>query len=168
MTPTVEPPVRLTAPTISTTLRAAAAASLLALGLSACGGGSSSSSSSIAAAAATPTSAAASTSSSPAAPAGSAQTLVLNVVESSSSLAFDRSTLTAKAGTVTIELKNGTGDQMPHAIAITGNGADAKGGVVQPGGDSTVTADLKPGTYTYYCPVGQHEKAGMKGTLTVS
>jgi uncharacterized cupredoxin-like copper-binding protein len=35
------------------------------------------------------------------------------------------------------------------------------------GGKSTVTADLKPGTYEFYCPVDGHKAAGMKGTLTV-
>jgi plastocyanin len=29
-----------------------------------------------------------------------------------------------------------------------------------------VTADLKPGTYTYYCT--PHKSAGMTGTLTVA
>jgi plastocyanin len=158
--------VRLTSPTLSSAIRAGALAAVLAFGLSACGGSSSSSSS--AATPAAPASSTAPTTASSSGTSGATQTLVLNVVESASSLAFDKSALTAAAGTVTIELKNGTGDQMPHAIAIVGNGADAKGEVVQPGGDSKVTVDLKPGTYTYYCPVGQHEQAGMKGTLTVS
>jgi hypothetical protein len=45
---------------------------------------------------------------------------------------------------------------MPHGIAIEGNGVDKDGAVVQPGGTSTVTVRLKPGTYTFYCPVGDH------------
>ena len=36
------------------------------------------------------------------------------------------------------------------------------------GGSDTLTVKLKPGTYTFYCPVPGHEQAGMKGTLTVS
>jgi uncharacterized cupredoxin-like copper-binding protein len=35
------------------------------------------------------------------------------------------------------------------------------------GGTSTVTADLKPGMYTFYCSVDAHRAAGMHGTLTV-
>jgi plastocyanin len=56
---------------------------------------------------------------------------------------------------------------LEHDVAIKGNGVDEKGQVVGQGGKSTVTADLKPGTYTFYCSVDGHEAAGMKGTLIV-
>ena len=56
----------------------------------------------------------------------------------------------------------------PTRIAVEGNGVDKDGATVQPGGTSTVTVKLKPGTYTFYCPVDGHKAAGMKGTLTVS
>jgi uncharacterized cupredoxin-like copper-binding protein len=38
---------------------------------------------------------------------------------------------------------------------------------VQGGKTSTVTADLKAGTYKFYCSVDGHRAAGMEGTLTV-
>ena len=41
------------------------------------------------------------------------------------------------------------------------------GSTVNKGGQSTVTANLKPGTYQFYCPVDGHAQAGMQGTLTV-
>jgi plastocyanin len=56
---------------------------------------------------------------------------------------------------------------VPHDVAITGNGVSAIGLIVTGGGKSTVTADLKPGTYTFYCSVDAHRAAGMQGTLTV-
>jgi uncharacterized cupredoxin-like copper-binding protein len=87
--------------------------------------------------------------------------------DESSGLSFTEKTLDARAGTVTITMRNPSGDQMPHAIAVEGNGIDKDGQVVEPGGTSTVTVDLKPGKYTFYCPVGQHRQAGMEGTLTV-
>ena len=54
---------------------------------------------------------------------------------------------------------------MPHDIAIKGGAARAQ--VVQGGKTSKITANLKPGSYTFYCTVPGHEQAGMKGTLTV-
>jgi uncharacterized cupredoxin-like copper-binding protein len=88
--------------------------------------------------------------------------------DESNGLAFDKKTLSAKAGKVTITMDNPSGDSLPHAVAIEGNGVSQNGTVVQPGGKSTVTADLKPGKYTFFCPVSGHRQAGMEGTLTVS
>lgn len=83
-------------------------------------------------------------------------------------LAFDTTTLKAKAGTVTLTMANPSGSGLPHAVAVEGNGVDKDGATVQPGGTSTVTVKLKPGTYTFYCPVPGHKQGGMKGTLTVT
>src|SRR4051812_44474222 len=82
-----------------------------------------------------------------------------------SALKFDKSSLTAKAGKVTLQMANPSG--VPHAVAIKGNGVDVDGKTVISGETSTASADLKAGTYTFYCPVPGHEAAGMKGTLTV-
>ncbi len=35
------------------------------------------------------------------------------------------------------------------------------------GGEKTLTLNLKPGTYTFYCTVPGHRAAGMEGKLTV-
>ena len=73
--------------------------------------------------------------------------------------------MVATAGTVTIEFTNGV--SVEHGIGIRGAGVDVQGALVGLGGVSTVTADLAPGTYTFFCIVGSHEAAGMSGTLTV-
>jgi uncharacterized cupredoxin-like copper-binding protein len=83
----------------------------------------------------------------------------------SGQLKFDTSSLSGKAGKVTLVMDNPS--SVPHAIAVEGNGVDKDGNTVQQGGKSTVSVDLKPGTYTFYCPVDGHKQAGMKGTLTV-
>ena len=80
------------------------------------------------------------------------------------SLKFDKTTLDAKAGNVTIDLDNPS--STPHAVAIEGNGVDQSSQTVT-ASKTSVTADLKPGTYTFYCPVPGHRQAGMEGTLTV-
>jgi plastocyanin len=76
---------------------------------------------------------------------------------------FTETTLTADAGTVTVEFANDS--QLPHAVEIEGNGVEAKTDVVTKS-DASVSADLKPGTYEFYCPVGDHKAEGMKGKLT--
>ncbi len=35
------------------------------------------------------------------------------------------------------------------------------------GGAKTLTLNLKPGTYVFYCSVPGHRQAGMEGKLTV-
>ena len=90
----------------------------------------------------------------------------LKLAADKSALKFDKSSLTAKAGKVTLEMANPS--QIPHAVAIKGNGVDVDGKTIGNGETSTASADLKPGTYTFYCPVPGHEAAGMKGTLTVN
>ena len=85
--------------------------------------------------------------------------------DASNALHFDVSELSAEAGTVTITMANPSA--LPHNVAIKGNGVDVKGEIVNSGGTSTVSADLAPGTYTFYCSVPGHEQGGMTGTLTV-
>ena len=79
-------------------------------------------------------------------------------------IAFDKKALSAKAGKTTIDLTNAS--QVPHAVEVEGNGVEEESKTIQ-GGKASVTVDLKPGSYTFYCPVGDHEQQGMKGTLTV-
>jgi plastocyanin len=81
------------------------------------------------------------------------------------SLKFDKSSLDAKSGTVTIDFDNPSGT--PHAVEIEGNGVGEETKTVT-NGKASVTADLKPGTYDFYCPVDGHRQAGMAGKLTVS
>ena len=97
----------------------------------------------------------------------SGQTLKLQA-DKSGALKFSTDKLSAKAGKVTIAMTNPSG--IPHSIAVEGNGVDKDSPQSQVSGGQTasVTATLKPGTYSFYCPVDGHKDAGMKGTLTVT
>lgn len=98
--------------------------------------------------------------------AGAAGALQL-AADKNAALKFDKVSLEAKAGKVTITMRNPS--PLPHDVAIKSASGRfvAKGPVVSTGGTSTVTAALQPGTYVFYCTVPGHEAAGMKGTLTV-
>jgi plastocyanin len=75
---------------------------------------------------------------------------------------FDKKSLESPAGRVTLTLANPS--PLPHNISIEGV---VTGKQVVNGGTSTVTAVLKPGSYTYLCTLPGHAQAGMKGTLVV-
>ena len=83
----------------------------------------------------------------------------------SGALKFDRTSLSTKPGTVTVTMDNPS--DVPHAIEVEGKGVEEEGETVGKGGVSKVTVDVKKGEYEYYCPVGNHQDAGMEGTLTV-
>ena len=95
---------------------------------------------------------------------GAAQTLQI-AADPSGALKFDKTSLTAKAGKVTIVMDNPS--DVPHAVEIEGMGVEAEGETVGKGGVSKASADVKAGTYEFYCPVDGHKQAGMEGTLTV-
>jgi plastocyanin len=95
---------------------------------------------------------------------GGGETLAFSAPEDGS-LKFDQGDVTAKAGKITVTFNNPS--SVPHAVEIEGNGVEEETETVTASEAPPIEVDLKPGTYTYYCPVGNHEAAGMKGTLTV-
>jgi uncharacterized cupredoxin-like copper-binding protein len=134
-------------------------AGLAAVALAACGSSSSTSSTSTPAA------------TTPAAPATSSATATTTdhlSADPSGALKFNVKTLHAKAGKVTLVMANPSSSGVPHGISVEGHGVDQDGAVVNAGGTSMVSVTLKPGTYSFYCPVPGHKAAGMEGTLVVS
>jgi plastocyanin len=79
-----------------------------------------------------------------------------------SKLKFNKTTIRARAGSVTLRMSNPS--SLPHNIGIKGRGV---GRTVGRNGTSSYTARLSKGTYTFYCSVGRHERSGMKGKLIV-
>jgi plastocyanin len=78
---------------------------------------------------------------------------------------FTETELTATAGQVEIDFSNDS--QLPHAVEIEGNGVEETTETVTGEDAPPLTVDLEPGTYEFYCPVGDHRAEGMEGTLTV-
>lgn len=80
--------------------------------------------------------------------------------------AIDPKDGTVKAGDVTFDVVND--GQVPHALEIEGNGVEEVSATLSSNGDTdTLSVNLEPGEYEWYCPIGDHRDQGMEGTLTV-
>jgi uncharacterized cupredoxin-like copper-binding protein len=85
-----------------------------------------------------------------------------------SEIAFDTTSLQAKAGNLTIDFDN-PNPALPHDVCVD-SPSGSELGCTEQITDGATTLDLenlKPGKYTFFCSVPGHEEAGMKGTLTV-
>lgn len=69
------------------------------------------------------------------------------------------------AGKVAFNIENGGKEN--HAFEIEGNGIEQKSEMLSRGNSASLEVDLKPGTYTVYCPVPGHAGKGMRKTVTV-
>jgi plastocyanin len=138
-----------------------------AMGLVACGGSSSSSKTTTTTTPAQTSSPAATSSTTAAATGGSSGALAL-AADPSGQLKFDKSSLGAKSGKVTIKFTNMASVGHNLTIEKGTNGAVVGATPTFAGGSKTLTVNLPPGTYTFYCSVPGHRAAGMVGTLKVS
>ena len=140
-----------------------AALALAALALAACGSDSSSSSTAADTDATSSTSAESSTSASSGS--GSGGTVKIEA-DPNGDLAFTETKIDAPAGQDTIEFDNPS--TTGHNVQIEdSNGEDVAETDTIADGKTSTTADLQPGTYTFYCGIPGHREAGMEGTLTV-
>ena len=94
---------------------------------------------------------------------GGGQTVDMTAVD----YRFNPADTTVKSGNVTFNLTND--GQQPHSLEIEDvNGQDEEiEGDVSPGQSGSLTVNLPPGTYEFYCPVGNHKEMGMEGEITV-
>jgi plastocyanin len=85
-----------------------------------------------------------------------------------SQIAYDTTSLNAKAGNVTIDFNN-PNNALAHDVCVESSGGSEIGCSNQvTGGSSTLNlSNLKPGSYTFFCNVDSHRQAGMEGTLKV-
>jgi plastocyanin len=90
---------------------------------------------------------------------------MLHLAADPSALAYDTSELTAEAGEVTIDFDNPSAIQ--HDVAIEQDGKEIAASELITESKTSVSAELAPGDYTFFCTVPGHAQAGMEGTLAV-
>ena len=163
-------PARIPVP--RTLPRLASRAAVLALGLAgltACGGSDTGStpagSAGTASSSSSPSSAAASPSGGSAQAGGSAEAEAITATEKDFSISLDEDSLTAGSYTITV-VNDGNAT---HDLAVEENGTTrATSDTVRPGQSTTLTVDLDPGEYTFYCSIGNHRAMGMELTVQVT
>jgi plastocyanin len=159
------------APTPSKRLLAkAATATMLLAGVLALAGCGSSSSSPSSTASSTPSTSASTTASTPSSstatgPSTATQTLSL-AANPEGQLKYNTTSLTANAGKISIDFSNMA--PLSHNVTVESSAGKILGATPTfNGGSKTLSLNLKPGTYKFFCSVPGHRMAGMEGTLTV-
>ncbi len=84
----------------------------------------------------------------------------------SGQLAYTETEISVPTGSVTVDFENPS--STPHDVVVE----DADGNELMRTEEIsesavTATAELEPGTYTFFCSVPGHREGGMEGTLTV-
>jgi plastocyanin len=99
----------------------------------------------------------------------SSSTTLKLVADPNGAAKFDKSSLTADAGKITIELSNPT--KTPQDVAIKDQAGKVFGitndGKYVTNGTASVTVDLDAGSYIYYSTQPGYRDRGMQGILTV-
>jgi len=98
-------------------------------------------------------------------PESGASATTLKLAADPTQIAFDTTELSAKAGEVTIDFDNPSA--LEHDVAIEQDGKQIAISETITEGSTSVSAELKPGAYTFLCTVPGHAEAGMEGTLTI-
>jgi plastocyanin len=99
------------------------------------------------------------------APASTAESLSLEA-NAEGQLKYNTTSLTAKAGKVSIDFTNMAPEE--HNVTVESASGEKVGATPTfQGGSKTLSLNLKPGTYKFFCSVPGHRMAGMEGTLTV-
>ena len=72
----------------------------------------------------------------------------------------------SRAGLVAFEATND--GLVRHALAVDGPAGQVRTPALSPGERATMTVRLPPGTYKWYCPLGDHEHRGTVGRVRVA
>jgi uncharacterized cupredoxin-like copper-binding protein len=73
---------------------------------------------------------------------------------------------TLKAGKYTFEVKND--GKVPHNLVVQGTGVQESTSDLAPGKSESLTVELKPGTYDFFCSIPGHKQLGMDQKVTVT
>jgi plastocyanin len=91
----------------------------------------------------------------------------LKLAADPSAIAYDTDALSGKAGPVTIDFTNPSA--VTHDVCIDApDGQEIGCSQTITQGSASLSEDLKPGEYTFFCSVDGHRQAGMEGTLTLN
>jgi len=71
-----------------------------------------------------------------------------------------------RAGVIAFEATND--GLLRHALAVDAPAGQVRTRPLRPGERATLSIPLPPGTYKWYCPIGDHEQRGMAGRLRVA
>jgi plastocyanin len=88
----------------------------------------------------------------------------VTVVETEYKIQMPKTTL--GPGTYEFEVENK--GKIPHNLTIAGSGATEHTQDIDAGGSSTLTVELKPGDYDFYCSIPGHKAQGMDQKVSVS
>lgn len=73
---------------------------------------------------------------------------------------------TLRAGKYTLDVRNE--GKVPHNLTVDGPGGQEATSDIAPGGSKTLTVELKPGSYDFFCSIPGHKQLGMDQKVTVS
>jgi plastocyanin len=96
---------------------------------------------------------------------GGGETISLSA-DPSGAFAYEQTSLKAQAGNDTIDFDNPA--PLGHDVCVEDSSGNEVGcSDVVTDDKTSLTVNLEPGTYTYFCSVDGHRAGGMEGTLTV-
>jgi len=98
--------------------------------------------------------------------AGGTQAPLQLAADPSGQLRYDKKALKGSAGKITIDFTNDS--DVGHDVTIARGPTKLGGTKVITKSKASVTVDLKPGKYAFYCSVPGHRQGGMQGTLAVA
>lgn len=71
-----------------------------------------------------------------------------------------------RAGVIAFDVTND--GLLRHALAVDAPAGQVRTRALRPGQRTAFSVRLPPGTYKWYCPIGDHEQLGMVGRLRVA